>query len=303
MENYHNQDVDNFTPEFKFYKQKKAHPSLENVLGYPNFDSLNGKVKKLDFHPKNVDTCLGLSTNKLWSIIHVNNVPGLYIICNIFTEDGVKQWSKRCLEDYCKKPNKTNLDHVLSEEENNTIWERSIDTFQKQDRDDITVLKSTPVWKLRWSTLGYHHNWDTKVYDTDTKCNFPLNLERLCSILADAIHFDAFQSQAAIVNYYRAGSTLCAHVDNSEHNLLPPVISLSFGLPAIFLIGGKTKATKPTAMYLPSGCAVIMSGPARLAYHAVARILPEDRPLPPDCDAIDAFLRHTRININVRQVF
>ena len=49
--------------------------------------------------------------------------------------------------------------------------------------------------------------------------------------------------QAAIVNYYHEGSTLCAHTDHSEHNLEPPVISLSFGMPAVFLIGGKYHIT------------------------------------------------------------
>lgn len=302
MEIFNNQDVDNFTPVFKFYKQKKADPSLEDVLGYPTFDSKNENVKKFEFHPKNVDASLGLSDTG-WNVVHLNSVPGLYVMTNIFTDDGVKHWSKRCLERYSKNPNKTNLDRVLSEEEKNTIWQRSSLSFQQHEKDSISALKSTPVWKLRWSTLGYHHNWDTKIYDTGTKLDFPTDLERLCSVLTGAISSEAFKSQAAIVNYYHVGSTLCAHVDNSEHNLVPPVISLSFGLPAIFLIGGKTKATRPSAVYLPSGCAVIMSGPSRLAYHAVAKILPEDGPLPTNCDAIDMFLRHTRININVRQVF
>lgn len=302
METFDDKAVDNFTPVFKFYKQKKTPPSLKHVLGYPSFD-LNENLKKFIFYPKNVHGSLGLSTKKPWNVIHINTIPGLYVIPNIFTHDGVKQWSRRCLEHYGKEPNRTNLDHVLSNEEKGVIWQRSSQSFQRHDRDDASAFKSTPVWKLRWSTLGYHHNWDTKIYDTDTKLDFPVDLEELCSVLADAISFEAFKSQAAIVNYYHVGSTLCAHVDNSEHNLTAPVISLSFGLPAIFLIGGKTKATRPSAIYLPSGCAVIMSGPARLAYHAIARILPADGPIPTESDAIDMFLRHTRININVRQVF
>lgn len=48
----------------------------------------------------------------------------------------------------------------------------------------------------------------------------------------------------------------------------------SFGQSAIFLIGGKSKQTKPTPILLRSGDVVIMSRDARLAYHGVPRILP-----------------------------
>ncbi len=50
----------------------------------------------------------------------------------------------------------------------------------------------------------------------------------------------------------------------------------SFGCPAIFLLGGTTRSTKPVAMCIRSGDVVVMSGPARLAYHAVPRILPKE---------------------------
>jgi len=309
-QNQEEKDVDNFTPVFKFYKQRKTAPSLDNVLGYPTYELEKENVEKFEFVPsKKLHHSLGVCTTHPWNVVHVKSVPGLYVIDNLFTPDGIKQWSKRCLESYCKKPNKTNLDSSFSEEEIDSIWKRSYDSFDEHARKprskDISTLKSSPVWKLRWSTLGYHHNWDTKVYNTDAKFVIPSELGELCTVLAEAINWSPFKSEAAIVNYYHEGSTLCAHVDNSEHNQVPPVISLSFGLPAIFLIGGTTKATRPTAVYLPSGCAVLMSGPSRLAYHAVPRVMPavEEPPAPVHCDAIDMFLRHTRININVRQVF
>ena len=71
----------------------------------------------------------------------------------------------------------------------------------------------------------------------------------------------------------------------------------------MYTFSGETKSTRPSAILLRSGNVVIMSGPARKAYHAVPRILPDDGPLPDNCDALDMFLRHTRINVNVRQVF
>ena len=50
----------------------------------------------------------------------------------------------------------------------------------------------------------------------------------------------------------------------------------SFGQDAIFLLGGQTKAVEPNAIMLHSGDVCIMSGPSRLAYHAVPCILPHD---------------------------
>ena len=51
----------------------------------------------------------------------------------------------------------------------------------------------------------------------------------------------------------------------------------SFGQTAIFLLGGRTKAVDPVAMYIRSGDIVVMSGPARLSYHAVPKILPASK--------------------------
>lgn len=41
----------------------------------------------------------------------------------------------------------------------------------------------------------------------------------------------------------------------------------------MFLIGGPTKATKPSAIFLRSGDVMVMTGPSRQAYHAVPRIV------------------------------
>ena len=76
------------------------------------------------------------------------------------------------------------------------------------------------------------------------------------------------------MNYYHMDSTLSGHTDHSEKDLSRPLLSLSFGQSAIFLIGGPTKQTRPKALLLNSGDIVIMSGDSRLAYHGVPKILP-----------------------------
>ena len=76
------------------------------------------------------------------------------------------------------------------------------------------------------------------------------------------------------MNYYHMDSTLSGHTDHSEKDLAQPLLSLSFGQSAIFLIGGPTKQTRPKALLLNSGDIVVMSGESRLAYHGVPKILP-----------------------------
>ena len=49
-----------------------------------------------------------------------------------------------------------------------------------------------------------------------------------------------------------------------------PVVSISLGLPAIFLFGGSERAQRPQRVRLVSGDVVVWGGPSRLAFHGVA---------------------------------
>ncbi len=108
-----------------------------------------------------------------------------------------------------------------------------------------------------------------------------------------------------------------AHVDKSELCSTSPLVSLSLGCSAIFLIG-VTRQVDPIPILLRSGDALIMAGPkCRRAFHGVPRILEGSCPeyLLQCCGVDDGgdgdsewesyadFLKTTRINVNVRQVF
>lgn len=94
-----------------------------------------------------------------------------------------------------------------------------------------------------------------------------------------------------------------------------PLLSISLGCSAIFLLGKETKAEKPVALMLRSGDVVIMSSKARMAYHAVPKILSDpnlhkyfeiekEHPTEDLTEWTDFFdyIRFNRININIRQV-
>ena len=76
------------------------------------------------------------------------------------------------------------------------------------------------------------------------------------------------------MNYYHDGDTLCGHIDDAEPDLTQPLVSLSLGRPAVFLIGGTTRDIPPTALLLRSGDVVVLSGSSRRCYHGVPRIFP-----------------------------
>ena len=52
----------------------------------------------------------------------------------------------------------------------------------------------------------------------------------------------AWEPDVALVNYYREGDTLGGHKDDAERNIHAPIVALSLGCDAIFLLGGACSA-------------------------------------------------------------
>ena len=100
-------ELDNFMPTFKYYKQRLNPPSFENVI---DFASQNCKHPYSFIDPPENKQNLGLKCDKQWKLFQVKDVPGLFVIPNPFTDDGQVKWASRCLGSYACQPNKTNLD-------------------------------------------------------------------------------------------------------------------------------------------------------------------------------------------------
>lgn len=115
-----------------------------------------------------------------------------------------------------------------------------------------------------------------KIYDKQDYTKIPDEVAKLCEFIAKLIGYNDYRAEAGIINYYHLNSTLSAHQDRSEYNMKAPLISLSFGNPAIFIIGDETKDSKPYALLIKSGDIIIMTNESRAAYHAVPRILKEE---------------------------
>lgn len=66
----------------------------------------------------------------------------------------------------------------------------------------------------------------------------PPVLLALASRAAAMAGFDGFVPDACLVNHYLPGTRLSLHQDRDEQDFGQPIVSVSLGLPAVFLFGG-----------------------------------------------------------------
>jgi hypothetical protein len=117
------------------------------------------------------------------------------------------------------------------------------------------------------------------MYQRDLKSGFPQDLRCLHQSIASLINM-SYEPEAGIVNYYPLNTVMGGHLDDAEHAMDKPIISISLGCSCIFLIGGRNKSVPPKSIILRSGDALIMSGESRYCYHGVPFIIPPDYVLP-----------------------
>ena len=91
----------------------------------------------------------------------------------------------------------------------------------------------------------------------------------LATRAAAAAGFPGFGPDACLVNRYAPGSRLTLHQDRNERDFEAPIVSVSLGLPAVFLFGGLRRVDRPLRVPLAHGDVVVWGGPARLRYHGV----------------------------------
>jgi DNA oxidative demethylase len=96
---------------------------------------------------------------------------------------------------------------------------------------------------------------------------------------AKAAGFADFEPDACLINRYEPGSKLSLHQDKDERDFSQPIVSVSLGLPAVFLFGGEERRQKPVRLRLESGDVVVWGGPARHRYHGVDLLAEGSDPL------------------------
>ena len=105
--------------------------------------------------------------------------------------------------------------------------------------------------------------------------------------------FPGYDPDDCLINRYVAGAKLGLHQDRDENDAWAPIVSVSLGLPAVFLWGGRRRSDPLRRLRLESGDVVVWGGPARFVYHGVA----------PLKDGLDPLTGAVRLNLTFRKVF
>lgn len=104
--------------------------------------------------------------------------------------------------------------------------------------------------RLRWVHLGYHFDYNVVDYKSEKYYDFPSDLAGMTKHIAEAVGYPDYSPEAGIINYYPLGGSMGGHTDHYESDLSWPLISMSFGQSAIFLIGGPTRDIRPTGILI-----------------------------------------------------
>ncbi|MDB5802610.1 MAG: 2OG-Fe(II) oxygenase [Rhodocyclales bacterium] len=104
--------------------------------------------------------------------------------------------------------------------------------------------------------------------------------------------FEGFAPDSCLINRYEIGARMSLHQDKNEKDFNAPIVSVSLGLPAVFLFGGLNRSDKSLRVQLAHGDVVVWGGPARLRYHGVMPLAAGVHPL----------MGAQRINLTFRKV-
>lgn len=119
----------------------------------------------------------------------------------------------------------------------------------------------------------------------------PESFRQLARDAAAAADFADFEPDACLVNRYLPGNRLSLHQDKNERDFSAPIVSVSLGMPAVFLFGGHRRSDTPARIPLYHGDVAVWGGEDRLRYHGVMAIKDAPHPL----------LGRQRINFTLRK--
>jgi alkylated DNA repair protein (DNA oxidative demethylase) len=150
------------------------------------------------------------------------------------------------------------------------------------------IVRGGGKMRLRMLCLGRHWNAQSYRYE-DVRGDFdgapapplPEQFRRIAAEAAAAAGY-AFDPDICLINLYDADGRLGLHQDKDERAETiaagAPIVSVSLGAAAQFLLGGLRRRDPLETIRLESGDVFVMGGPDRLRYHGVRRILPGTAP-------------------------
>jgi alkylated DNA repair protein (DNA oxidative demethylase) len=152
----------------------------------------------------------------------------------------------------------------------------------------------TNCGRVGWVSDRSGYRYDRS--DPDTGARWPAMPEAFLELAVRAATeagFAHYDPDACLINRYIAGAKLGLHQDRDEKDPWAPIVSVSLGLAAVFLWGGKSRSDPVRRLRLEHGDIAVWGGPARFVYHGVAPLKDGQHPL----------TGAARINLTFRKVF
>ena len=133
---------------------------------------------------------------------------------------------------------------------------------------------------LGWVTdrTGYRY----QLLDPESSKPWPLMPGVFSSLAARAANeagYLKFRPDGCLINQYEPSTKLSLHQDKDERDFTQPIVSVSLGIPAVFLFGGPKRSDKTQRIPLTHGDVVVWGGPSRLRYHGVLPLKEDLHPL------------------------
>jgi alkylated DNA repair protein (DNA oxidative demethylase) len=110
----------------------------------------------------------------------------------------------------------------------------------------------------------------------------PAVFRRLATDAAAAAGFAGFSPDACLINQYKPGARLTLHQDRNERDFSAPIVSVSLGLPAVFLWGGRERSHRYVKVPLLHGDVAVWGGADRLTFHGIATLADGVHPMTGD---------------------
>ena len=121
----------------------------------------------------------------------------------------------------------------------------------------------------------------------------------LATQAASAAGFNDFVPDACLINQYKVGASMGLHQDKNEVDFKQPIVSVSLGLPAVFLFGGSLRSDKPYKVPLAHGDVLVWGGQSRLNFHGIQPVKANQN------GALNTHLsqyfNHHRVNLTLRK--
>lgn len=187
---------------YRYFKQKQQQPdysSISNSL----VRSVNADV------PVTEKSDIFKADKEIWQLN-----SGLILARGLLSESFIDEVTDLCINHFPKrldaKTNVTNLGKNINS---------MVDDFSSD-----TILAKSDLMALRWTTLGHHHNWDTRQYSTTaTDVGLvPDILKKVATEISKVFKLQSsLQAEASICNFYPANvGTIGIHRDNSGNKIV-----------------------------------------------------------------------------------